>query len=296
MSKLETNARQIAIIRTLQKNAYNFNDLKSTIEREFETRGYTFKMGIRTFQRDIQEILSLHGIEILYNRSDNNYYIDGQISFATERIFESVEISNALKLSEGVSEYLYFENRKADGSEHLYILLHAIKNKLAINFEHQKYFESKVLKTAEPLALKEYKKRWYLIARELDKQHTVAFGLDRITNIETTNQKFKYPAGYNVEEVYKYAFGIMAKDNTDPAQVVLCFTAYQGKYIKSLPLHHTQVIIIDNDTELRIKLTIYITYDFIMELLSFGDTVKIIKPKSLITELKKIYQNALKQY
>jgi predicted DNA-binding transcriptional regulator YafY len=33
-----------------------------------------------------------------------------------------------------------------------------------------------------------------------------------------------------------------------------------------------------------------------MELLSYGDTVKIISPKSLIEDLKNVYEKALEQY
>lgn len=296
MSILETTARQQLIIKSLQKHPLSFNDLQKIISKNFELMGYAFQMGIRTFQRDIKEILSLYGIEILYNRSGNEYYIDGQLEEVTERIFEAFQITNALNLNKEVSEYFSFENKKSGGTDNLFILLHAIKKRLVLNFNHQKYLEDITWKTVQPLALKENKNRWYLIAKESGKQHIAAFGLDRITNIEPTTQKFKYPAGYNVEEAYKFAFGIIAKENEAPAEVVLSFTAYQGKYVKSLPLHNTQEIIIDNEKEFRIRLTIYITHDFIMELLSFGDTLKVVKPKGLITELKKNYQNALKQY
>jgi len=34
----------------------------------------------------------------------------------------------------------------------------------------------------------------------------------------------------------------------------------------------------------------------LMEILSFGQEVKVIQPNDLIREIKKIYQNALKQY
>ena len=63
-----------------------------------------------------------------------------------------------------------------------------------------------------------------------------------------------------------------------------------------MPLHESQVIIEDNNEELLVKFTLFITHDFIMEILSYGDTVKVIQPVSLIEEIKKVYENALKQY
>jgi predicted DNA-binding transcriptional regulator YafY len=76
----------------------------------------------------------------------------------------------------------------------------------------------------------------------------------------------------------------------------LSFNSFQGKYIKSLPLHHTQQILIDNEDELRISLTVYLTRDFLMELLSYGDTVRALAPQKLAEELKEQYQSALNQY
>jgi predicted DNA-binding transcriptional regulator YafY len=88
----------------------------------------------------------------------------------------------------------------------------------------------------------------------------------------------------------------MAPNAEKPSEVILSFDPFQGKYIKSLPLHETQDIIKDTDDELRLRLTLYLTHDFLMELLSYGDTVKVIKPKRLAMELKHIYTSALKQY
>jgi predicted DNA-binding transcriptional regulator YafY len=41
---------------------------------------------------------------------------------------------------------------------------------------------------------------------------------------------------------------------------------------------------------------VFVTYDFIMELLSHGDTVKVIKPRKLATQVKRVYESALNLY
>jgi predicted DNA-binding transcriptional regulator YafY len=61
-------------------------------------------------------------------------------------------------------------------------------------------------------------------------------------------------------------------------------------------LHETQEILVDNEKELKIKLQLYITEDLVMELLSFGNNMKVLQPQILIDEMKNAYQNALKQY
>ncbi len=79
-------------------------------------------------------------------------------------------------------------------------------------------------------------------------------------------------------------------------EIILSFEPGQGKYIVSYPLHGSQKVIIDNEKELRVSLYLFITHDFIMELLSFGDKVKVIQPQSLIDDLKQVYKAAQKQY
>ena len=95
-------------------------------------------------------------------------------------------------------------------------------------------------------------------------------------------------------------FQLFSQDNPaegqNPEEVILSFKPLQGKYIKSLPLHETQRVILDTLDELQIKLDLCVTFDFVMELLSYGDNLKVIKPKSLIKEIKMAHQKALNQY
>ncbi|HNV53170.1 MAG TPA: WYL domain-containing protein, partial [Tenuifilaceae bacterium] len=151
-------------------------------------------------------------------------------------------------------------------------------------------------RTVEPYVLKEFKNRWYLLANDLKDNQIKSFALDRMTELEISKNRFPFPADFDVNEHYKNCFGIISPNKQKLQEVVLSFTPFQGKYIKSLPLHETQEILKDNSDEVLVKLTLYVTLDFIMEILSFGDNVKVIAPDDLIEELKKTYQNALNQY
>ena len=135
-----------------------------------------------------------------------------------------------------------------------------------------------------------------LLSKDLKDEKIKSFALDRLTNLEITNHKFEYPKEYNMEENYRYCFGIVNPENEEPQNILLSFDPFQGKYIKSLPLHETQEIVIDNEEELQIKLKLCITEDLIMELLSFCDDIKVLKPKSLADEIKKAHERAFKQY
>ena len=141
-----------------------------------------------------------------------------------------------------------------------------------------------------PLALKEFKNRWYLISTNLVKDSSdgiiKTFGLDRISSLEITKIRFRYPTSFDIEEYFRHCFGIISPVEEKPAEVILSFDPDQGKYIKTLPLHQSQQILVDNDNELRVKLLIYITFDFRMELWAHGNTIRILQPASLAEEIR----------
>ncbi len=216
---------------------------------------------------------------------------------ANERILEAFDTFNALNITDRLSNYIHFENRKSMGTENLYGLLHAIKNRVLISFLYQKFWENQpALKSVEPYALKEFRNRWYLVGKDSKINELRIYALDRLTNLTIKNSKFIYPSDFSVNTYFANCFGIIAHDGQSPEEVVLSFTPDQGKYIKSLPLHHSQEILVDNDSEFRIKLHLVITFDFVMELLSYGPEVKVIEPLFLKKKIKRKLLESLNQY
>ena len=132
--------------------------------------------------------------------------------------------------------------------------------------------------------------------KDRNDKYLKTFALDRIKKFYITTQKFALPQNFDPSKYFKDCYGVITSDGSAPVEIVLSFDPYQGKYIKTNPIHESQKIIFDNDTELRISLFLYITHDLIMELLSYGETVRVLKPESLIAEIKEIYLASLKQY
>ena len=298
MSKRESIARYNLIIKKLRKQPADFEQISTYLSLESELQEYNFNVSKRTFQRDLDDIRSLYNIDIVYDFSRKVYFIDlEEQPELNERILEAFDTFNALNITDRLSNYIHFEKRRPQGTENLYGLLHAIKNKVQISFSYKKFWEDEMSqRTAEPYALKEFKNRWYVLANDLKDNKVKSFALDRLTELEITRKKFQLPIDFDVNEHYKYCFGIISPNEHQPQEVILSFDPFQGKYIKTLPLHESQVILKDHEEELLIKLTLFLTHDFLMEILSYGDNVKVIQPESLIEELKTSYENALKLY
>lgn len=295
MSKETYLARYFVIVHKLQSQRYcSFEELMEHTERRLDNMHLLDKsmeqgLSLRTFQRDKNEIRRILGIEIEYSKSEKAYFIShsetGNMNI--RRMLEAYDIFHSLKLAQGLSKYIHLEKRKPQGTEHLYLLLHAIKEKRLIKFNYEKWEEEEITKrSTEPYALKEFRNRWYLLARDRKDGMVKSFGLDRLSEPELTTEKFSVTEEYDVEETYRYCFGIVGPTGEKPEEIILSFNPFQGKYIQALPLHETQEVILNNKKEFRIKLTLFVTHDFVMELLSFGKNVKIVQPKSLAEEVK----------
>ena len=305
MSKRGYISRYLLILKKLKANPNSsFVELKKYIENNFEymqMQDETLQVafGLRTFQRDVREIRNNFGIDIEYSRENKGYFISNSESenMNFQRRMDAFDMFNSLNLAQNLNQYIHLERRRPQGTEHIYGILHAIKNKVQVAFSYQKFWEAEITqRILEPYGLKEFRQRWYVMGKEKKNGEVRTFGLDRITKLEVSNRKFEFPVNFNIEEYFKYSFGIIGPNGKKPEEIILSFDAVQGKYIKTLPLHVDQEILFENKDELRLKLFLFITDDLIMELLSFGENMMVIKPKSLAKLMKDEHKKAYQQY
>ena len=305
MSKRGYISRYLLILKKLRVKPYSSSEeLLHYIENQLEylkMQDDTLSVGFsqRTLQRDIKDIRDLFGIDVVFSKPLKGYYIvqNERENMNFQRMMEAFNMFNSLNLAQDLTPFIHLEKRRPQGTENLYGILHAIKNKLEITFDYQKFWDEEPGKrTVAPYALKEFKNRWYILAKD-GKDNTIkTFALDRLTNLEITSKRFIYPANYSVENHFKSCFGIMAPNDDAPQEIILSFEPHQGKYIKTLPLHESQEILNSSKDEVKVKLTLFITFDFIMELLSHGENVKVLKPESLANEIKAVHQKSFEQY
>jgi len=305
MSKRGYISRYLLLVKKLKVKPYSsYDELKDYISVQLEYLNLTdddllIGFSLRTLQRDIKEIRNLFGIDIRFSYAEKGYYINNNEfeNMNFQRMVESFDIFNSLNIAHDLSGFIYLEKQKPIGTENLYGVLHSIKNRFEIEFSYQKFRDEKPDKRkVEPYGIKEFKNRWYIIAKDLSDGIVKSFCLDRLTDLTIANKTFTFPEDLNIEEMYRYCFGIVGPNGEKPQEIVLSFNSEQGKYIKSLPLHESQTVIIDSPVEFRISLKLCITFDLVMELLSFGDSVRVLKPKILVNKIKKAHKQAFIQY
>lgn len=299
MARIHHLQRNLLIISKIKSSPYiSFQDLTAYLEREFAFRGI-FDTGLsrRTIQRDIRNIRTEFSIDIEYSRQNGGYYIpESEYHSDMERFLDSFDILSLFNDSAGIPEFVFTEKHRPMGTQHLHLLIYAIKNSLKVEFTYLKFQnDDSSVRLIEPYAIKEYAGRWYLIGRTSGLDDLKTYGLDRIHNLTITDHPFISDETVNINEKFKYSFGIYSSDEYPVEDVVLSFAPEDGRYLKSLPLHRTQEILSDTDTEFTISLRLKITEDFVMEIISRSWSIKVLKPQSLKERLNKIWCSALQR-
>ena len=110
----------------------------------------------------------------------------------------------------------------------------------------------------------------------------MVYALDRVIELEKNEyMKYTLPSSFSAKECFANAYGIIIADNTPLETVVLKASKWHAHYLRSLPLHHSQV-----EKELSEEYSIFEyhlcpTIDFQQEILSMGACVEVLSPQWL---------------
>ena len=296
--RLEGLQRMLVIVNKLKESRSYIpvEELERYVTLRMEERGHK-GVNLRTLQRDMQDIASLFGIQIKHEHG--GYHIieqDEQEWNRYEQLLLNFDLLNALEGDSTLASYVLPEHHRPLHSEWLSPLIGAIKHAHPFVFQFllvrhdDQLIEKKVL----PYFLKESNQRWYLLAYEGDVLKT--FGIDRIRDLQVLdNEHFQRNTSVDVQALFRDCYGIWDKPDIPVEDIELRYDALDGKFLKSVPLHHSQTILSDTPDEFRIALRLRITNDFVMELLSRSRSLEVICPQHLRERIRSIYEEALKR-
>lgn len=302
MANIEMITRLLLIIQKLDRpgKCVPGEELLDYLEENMQLRyGRSDGYSIRTIQRDIRNIDDLFGI-VIRNKKDKGYYIDDKEQASAERYEElllNFDILTALNAESGLRQYVLAEHHRPVGSGNLAPLMGAIRNKHCVEFNYTLYRHDNAVihKKVAPHFLKESRQRWYLLAMDGDKLKT--FGIERIADLHIlVDEPFVRDESIDGEALFRDSFGIWDQEDIPVEDVVLSYDALDGKFLKSVPLHHSQSVLTDTDKEFRIKVRLRITNDFVIELLSRSRSLTVIEPLSLRERIRDIYEHAIKRH
>jgi predicted DNA-binding transcriptional regulator YafY len=258
----------------------------------------------RTFANHVAAIADIFGIDIVCDRRDNTYSIDNEGDLGGNGIrdwlMEALSLNNLINESASLRSRLLFES---EPSSHRFLkdIIRAIRDErmLEVNYQSFKMDEPRDF-ILEPFCLKEYKRRWYLFARKhgIDKEPH-SFALDRMNSVTVSEKTFTVPKSFDAQNFFSTRYGVLQYEGEKPTRIKLKVCARQANYFRTLPLHSSQ-----KETEKTAGYSIfsyYLTpnYDFIHDVLYYGDDVEVLEPvelrKTLEENINSLNNKYLKQ-
>ena len=287
--------RHIKLINYLKVKPLSFDEIYNKLQNHLED--FT-SYSLRTFQRDVKAIESLYSFQIKYNRTTLKYELEEkENNTSNHRMVESIELVDIL--STNSPKTVLLDSRKAQtGTERFEEILHAIDSKYKMRMNYKKFGEAKEkYRVIYPLAIKESRFRWYLIAEDETDHVVKTFAFDRITALSATEEPYVLKKSYDLEQLFQDYIGINRQLMYEKTRVVLeTENVNQVYYLQSLPLHSSQKIEEIKNGTYQVTLDIVITYDFILELMYMASTVKAVEPAFLVDQIKQELQKGLALY
>lgn len=255
----------------------------------------------RTFHNWRQQIEELFGL-IIENENSGQYRFFIQNADYLKNgsmrswLFNTLTVSNLMMESVSIKNKILFEEIP-DGQDYLPVIIEALKKNTVLEMTYHSYWrDEENTFPVEPLCLKAFKQRWYLVAHSPYLNKVMIYALDRVQKLETTDESFNYPKDFVAEDYFEDCFGIIADQRCDVETIKLKVAASQANYLRSLTLHQTQKEVERNDEYSIFTLRLRPTYDFLQEILSMGSDIEVLEPESFRGDIREIAKQMWNKY
>ena len=309
-------------------HAYSGKELTDFINQELELRGEPTITSRTTLMDDLLNIENeyhtniirkKHGRQTTYQYEDPNFSI-----FSTELSEDDIlhlgQALDILRRFDGMPEAswvselgarlnLCMNNRKEvrtavgfesaiynKGMEHFTPLFNAIRKKTTLELRYQSFkMQEPQTLIVHPYYLKQYNNRWFLFCCNGDHTNLSNYPLDRILSVKLAHVPYR-ETRIDFDEYFSDMIGVSRKDGQQSEVVILRYPKDQYKYVATKPWHGSQKVLEENNDYVIVQLDVILNYELEQQILSFGDYVEVIAPKSLRDKVAQRLQNSLAQY
>lgn len=285
---------------TIQRDIRNMiTDLHAPIDYDKSSKAYYYPENVE----ELFPVINLHEVEI----NALKFYADSLIHYkeigifkdftsAIDKVVDAVRIETSqMKTSKRI--IIQPENfPKFQGSELIPTIISGFDSGFKFRFTYKRHTsDDEKNHCVTPILLKEFDHLWYLVAQIEKKEYITIFALDRISNFQLTTQKREIIKGFNSEKYFNYVFGIAVPEG-EVEDVILEFDSWRGKYLLSAPIHKSQKFIEESNGKMIFSLKVIPFHELHSKILSYGDSVRVISPVSLQSEIQNIIKKTLKKY
>lgn len=255
----------------------------------------------RTFNNHREAVEEVFGIRIECNRRTNRYFIKYSQDVSDENaetawLVNTFTVNNMLSLGkERLSGRVAVEDIP---SGHMYLtsIMEAMTESHCIRIGYRKYTSSQTETfTLHPYAVKEYAKRWYVVAYCVERDGLRVYGLDRVVSLDILQETFAMEKGFDVDELFATSFGIYLTDG--PGQTITFRTSVtEARYLRDLPIHKSQTEIYSDDNHVIFSIFVCPDRNLIMEFCKYGSRIEVLSPENVRRETAAQLESAAAQY
>ncbi len=284
----------------------------SALAREFE-------LSVKTAQRDIEFMRSRLKCPLVYDMSRKGYcYADG--SFSLPLTYLSADEFTALlfakkvlhdlgggQAGDGIAAILrkitaILRQRVPDETVENAVSVKLIGNtpapqscfaaalegclkKRSLSFMYYSpAADEETARTVDPYHLVNYMGTWHLIAWCHDREDLRDFVLARMKEARVLEESFRIPGSFDIQKHLQSAFGIFK--GAQKSDVTLRFSPWKSRWIKGQRWHKDQKEKQLKDGSLELTFPVSSYAEILMEVLSHGSDVEVVKPKALRSLVK----------
>lgn len=253
----------------------------------------------RTFYDYRNAVAELFNIEIKCDLSTYEYYIDEGTDPHGEGLanwlFNTAALNDMLSGSRAVADRIFLEDVPS-ARPHLADVVDALKARHPVRFDYNPYTRSTPTRDVvlRPYLVKIFRQRWYVAGLEMASGRVKTYALDRISRLSTLPETFDDDADFDPEEYFRHSFGIVVTHG-EVRDVKIRADARQAKYLRALPLHHSQSEVVHDDYSI-FSYRLRLSDDLVEELLSHGPAIEVLEPRELRAMVRDRLEKALEAY
>lgn len=314
------------VLRMHARYGVSFDKLKEEVEEYMRDRFEIKGVSERTLRSDFRHMEELYDVSIKslkdgiyrYDPPESSIFKSPLTEEDADKLQEVLQVLRhfntlpqfgdvaeiLLKLEEKASIKSYKKNAvlgfdtvvSLKGIELLDELYQATSREQALTIDYQPFNEEKAKFDFSPCYLKEYNNRWFVFGRKNKEKQIVNLALDRIISLKESDAQYQFSLDFIPSEYFGPIIGVTRPFGAKEVEIALRVKNPRGQYVKTKPLHASQVIIEDKTRHLIVRITVIPNNELYAQLLSFGPDLTVVKPKEVRNLIKDKVASMFKLY
>ena len=243
-----------------------------------------------TFNRHRDAILDVFDVIIDCDRRNGYRYFIANKDVLQEQtvqnwMLSTLTVNNLVSEKVSLHKCILLENIPVEG-ERLRTVIDAMSASVRLRITYRRYDsdEEKEM-NIEPYCIKLFRQRWYVLGN-FPSGYKAVFSFDRILDMSLTDEHFDVDKDFDATEYFGECYGVTVGDGTEKETIRLRAFGDIRFYLRDLPLHSSQRIVANADDYVDYDVDVRPTADFIGQIMSYGEWLKILSPQHVVETIK----------